>query len=70
MAVDDQAIGAANLIEVEPGIEGIGVAGFEQTCACDGMGGLARGDLEQSGAALTDVGTRVVIAVVEQLALL
>jgi hypothetical protein len=70
VAMGDQALEAALLIEAEPGVERVGVAGLEQARAGHGVGRLAGGDLEQSGAAFTDVGTRVVIAVVKQLALL
>jgi hypothetical protein len=70
VAVGNQTVQAVGLVEVKPGVKGVGIAGLEQAGAGDGMGRLAGGDLEQSGTTFTDVGTWIVIAVAEQLVLL
>jgi hypothetical protein len=50
----------------EPGVNGVGVAGAEQSGAGDGVRGIPVGDLEQGGAAFADVGLGIVVAMVEQ----
>ena len=52
--------------EVEPEVKGVGVARAEQTVTSDGVRAEAVGHLEQGGAAFTDVGAGVVIAVIDE----
>ena len=53
------------LVVVEPGVDGVGVALAEQAGVGHGIRGVPLSDLEQGGAALTDLGLGVVVAVVE-----
>jgi hypothetical protein len=64
--VGEQAREALRLEAVEPGVDGVGVAGAEQAAAGDGVGREPRGDPKEGGAALADIGPGVVVAVVPQ----
>src|SRR5262245_29241808 len=66
VAVGEQAREPFVLVVVEPGVDGVGVAGAEQAGVGHGVRGLPVRDLEDRGTALADVGLGVVVAVVEQ----
>jgi hypothetical protein len=67
MPVREQARQALLLVERQPAVESIGVAGFEQALLGDSMRRGAGGDLEQGRTTFTHVGPGIVIPVVEQL---
>jgi hypothetical protein len=52
-------------VVVQPGVNGVGIAVAEQAAVGHGLRGVPVSDLEQGGAALTDVGLGVVVAVGE-----
>jgi hypothetical protein len=70
VAVDGQAVQPVRLVAVEPVVDGVRVPKLEQAVAGDGVRGVAGGDLEQGGTPLADVGSRIVVPVVDQLPLL
>jgi len=55
-------------VAIEPSIDGVRLAVAEQALGGDCKGGHALGDLQQRGAAFADIGARVVVTVVQQLA--
>jgi hypothetical protein len=55
------------LVAVEPGIDGVRIAGAEQAVVRYRMGGEAAGDFHQGGTTLPDVGAWVMVAVVAKL---
>src|SRR3712207_553919 len=63
----EHATAAEALIQIEPAVDSVGVARFQETSAGDGMGALAIGHLQQGGTAFADIGARVVVPVVTQL---
>jgi hypothetical protein len=63
----DHALKADFLVEVEPGVDGIGFAAFQEAMLSDSMRRHAIGDLEQSSAAFTDVGSWIVVTVMTKL---
>src|SRR5262245_30704445 len=65
LLVSEQAVESLGEEGVQPGVDGVGVAWPEEAGAGDGVGGVAIGDLEQSGGAFTDERLGVVVAVVE-----
>src|SRR5262249_4009318 len=64
--VREEAGQALGLVVVEPGVDAVGIAGAEQALAGDGVGCVAVGHFEQSGAAFADVRLGVMIPMVEQ----
>jgi hypothetical protein len=54
------------LVQVQPAIDGIGVAWLQEAVAGDGVGRLPISDFQQGGAAFADIGPRVVVAMVGQ----
>src|SRR5262245_16085567 len=66
LSVGEEAGEPFGLVAVEPGVDGVGVAGAEQAVARDGMRGEAGGDFDQGGTPLADVGAWVVVAVVDE----
>jgi hypothetical protein len=67
LLVGEQAVESLGEEGVQPGVDGVGVAGPEEAGARDGVGGVAVSDLQQSGGAFTDEGLGVVVAVAVQL---
>jgi hypothetical protein len=63
----DHAAHAKLFVPIEPAINRIGLAWFEETMAGDGMRSHTIGNLEQGGTAFPDVGPWVMVAVVEEL---
>ncbi len=66
LGMGDQARCPLGLVAVQPGIDGIGVAPLQEPGLGHAMGGLSLGDLQEGGAALADVGARVVVAQLKQ----
>src|SRR5262245_51699426 len=64
--VGQEAFQPFGAVMVEPGVDGVGVAGAEQAGAGHGIRGGAVRDLEQGGTALPDIGLGVVVAVGKQ----
>ena len=62
LGVSDQPGRPRRLVAIEPGIHGIGIAWLQEPARGDLMGSLAVGDLQERGAPLADIGTRVVVA--------
>jgi len=62
----EHAADAEPLVHIQPAIDSIGVGRFQEAAARDGMRRLPIGHLQQGGTALTDLGPRVVITVVDQ----
>ena len=62
----EHAADAEPLIQIQPAVDGIGVARFQEAGAGDRMGALAIGHLQLGGTALADIGARVVVPVVNQ----
>src|SRR5262245_38316129 len=56
----DQPLAPRGLVPVEPGVDGIGVARLEQAVLGHPVWRVARGDLEEGGAPLADVGAGIV----------
>lgn len=54
------------LVAIEPVVEGVGMARFEQAMQGDSMGRNAIGDLEQTSRALAQVRSRIVVAGVDE----
>src|SRR5690349_2175546 len=65
MAVGDQAGHPFGLINVQPAIETVRVAGLEQAVGRHRMRTEAVGNLEHGGGAFADIGARIVVAGVE-----
>jgi hypothetical protein len=63
----DQPLDPRGLVQVEPGVEGVGVAGLQQPVLGDPMRRIAVGDLQQGGSALADVGAGIVVAQLKEL---
>src|SRR3954470_10587398 len=61
LGMGDQPSGPRGLVQVEPGVDGIGVAGLEQAVPGDPVGWIAVGDLQESRAAFADVGAGIVV---------
>jgi hypothetical protein len=55
VAMGDQSSEALSLVEAEPGIDRVGIAGLEQAVTRDGVRRVSSSDLEQGGAAFADV---------------
>src|SRR3954470_20168096 len=49
LGMGDQALGPRGVVQVEPGVEGVGVAGLQQAVLGDPMRRIAVGDLQQGG---------------------
>jgi hypothetical protein len=64
--VTEDTIEALALVVVEPGVDGVGVAGPKESAAGDGVGGTSVGDLEEGGAAFADVRLGVMVAVEQE----
>src|SRR5215467_5496859 len=62
LGVGDQARRPLRLVAVQPGIDGVRVAPLQEPGLGHAMRGLSLGDLQDGGAALADVGARVVVA--------
>jgi hypothetical protein len=58
------------LVEREPGVDGVGIAGAEEAEAGDGVRRLTVGDLEQGGTAFADVGLGVVVTLLLEFVIL
>jgi hypothetical protein len=58
----DPTRGPLRLVVIRPCVHGIGVAWLQEPGGGHAMGGLAVGDLQEGGASLADLGTRVVVA--------
>src|SRR5262245_57933880 len=67
MLVGEQAGQTLGPEAVEPGVEGVRVAGAEQAATCHGVGCQAVGNLEQGGAAFAHVRAGVVVTQAAQL---
>jgi hypothetical protein len=63
----DHALEAEFLVDVEPGVDGIGVSALQEAVLGNGMGRHAISDLQQGSAAFTDVGSWVVVTVMTKL---
>jgi hypothetical protein len=63
----DQPLDPRGVVQVEPGVEGVGVAGLQQAVLGHAMGRIAVGDLQQGGPALADVGSGIVVAQLKEL---
>src|SRR5262249_32833406 len=62
LGTGDQAGDPLRLVAAQPRIHGIGVARLQEPGLGHAMGGGPLGDLQDGGAALADVGARVVVA--------
>jgi hypothetical protein len=62
LGMGDQTRGPLRLVVIQPCVHGIGVARLQEPGGGHAMGGLAVGDLQEGGASLADIGTRVVVA--------
>jgi hypothetical protein len=67
MLEPDHAAHAKLFIPIEPAINRIGLAGFEETMAGNCMRSHSIGNLEQGGTAFPDIGPWVMVTVVEEL---
>ncbi len=67
MLVGQQAWEAILVEVIQPGVDGIRVTRPEQTGDGDGVRGMSVSDFEQGGTAFADIGSGVMVAVLEQL---
>jgi hypothetical protein len=63
----DHALKAKLLVEVEPGVDSVRLAAFQEAMVSDSMRRHAIGDLQQRSAAFTDVGSWIVVTVMTKL---
>jgi hypothetical protein len=61
---------AKAFVPIEPAIDGIGFAWLQEAMTGNGVGGLPIGNFQQGGAAFTDIGPRIMIAVVAEVLVL
>jgi hypothetical protein len=61
LGMGDQPWDSRDLVEVEPGVDSVGVAWLEQTVVGDPMRRFALGDLQQGRPTLADVGAGIVV---------
>jgi hypothetical protein len=62
LGMGDQSGGSRDLVQVEPGVDGVGVARLQQTEPGDPMRRFTLGDLQQRRPTLADVGAWIVVA--------
>ncbi len=63
----DHALEAEFLVEVKPGVDGIGFSALQEAMLSDGMRRHTISTLQQGSAAFTDRGLRVVVTVMTKL---
>jgi hypothetical protein len=68
MPMSRQTCQALGRIAIQPGVERVGIAWFQEALAGDGMRGRPVCDLQRGGAALAHIGARVVVAGLFQVA--
>jgi hypothetical protein len=61
LGMGDQPLDPRGLVEVEPGVDGVGVARLQQPVPGDTMRGIAVGDLQESRATFADVGAGIMV---------
>jgi hypothetical protein len=66
MLEPDDAGETVLFIEVEPAVDGIGIARFEETGTGNGMGRVTVSDFEQGGTAFTDIGFGMVVTILHK----